>query len=259
MNKSASIACTGLLLLVFAAGVSAQTAPPSAAGGPERTRTELTDHLRQLEASVSAPGLGVEARSRAESEAALVRERLASGDIHVGDQIALVVEGEDALNETFTVRPGQILTLPGIGDISVAGVLRSELEAHLTRELAKFIRNPVVHAESLVRVTITGEVGQPGFYGVRPERLLSDAIMTAGGPGANANLEGMYIERAGERIWTGEHLQQAIADGRTLDQLSLQAGDQIVVPARGQGFSARMVGITTGVISAAALLVTIFR
>ena len=69
----------------------------------------------------------------------------------------------------------------------------------------------------------------------------------------------MYIERAGERIWTGEHLQQAIADGRTLDQLSLQAGDQIVVPARGQGFSARMVGITTGVISAAALLVTIFR
>jgi protein involved in polysaccharide export with SLBB domain len=258
MNRFLSIIVAGLFLVASAAASAAQTTSLSA-GGPQRTRTELNDLLHQLEAAASAPGISGAERLRAESEAALVRDRLTSGDIQVGDQIALVVEGEDALTETFTVRPGQILTLPGIGDISVEGVLRSELEDHLTNQLLKFIRDPVVHAESLVRVTISGEVGQPGFYGVRPERLLSDAIMAAGGPAANANLEKMYIERAGERIWTGEHLQRAIAEGRTLDQLSLQAGDQIVVPSRGQGMGTRMIGITTGLISAAALLVTIFQ
>jgi protein involved in polysaccharide export with SLBB domain len=259
MNRVLSIFASALLLLASATGTAAQTAGSAAGGRPQMTREELTAALEQFEATATSPTADGAARARAQAEAAIVRDRLATGDIRVGDQIMLNVEREDSLTSTFTVRPGQILTLPGIGNVSVAGVLRSELEQHLTSELSKYIREPVVRAEALVRVTIAGEVGQPGFYGVQAERLLSDAIMSAGGPAANANLEKMYIERAGERIWTGEHLQQAIADGRTLDQLNLQAGDQIVVPARGQGMGTQMIGVITGVISAAALLVTIFR
>jgi len=34
-------------------------------------------------------------------------------------------------------------------------------------------------------------------------------------------------------IWEGERLRRAIAEGKTLDQMGLKAGDQVVVPRRG--------------------------
>lgn len=255
MMKHISTVLLSLLLVLpgFPSDLPAQT------GRSPLARQELTSELHRLELLAADANAGGEERARAEAEAAVIRARLVTGDIQVGDQIELQVEGEDTLSGTFTVRPGQVLTLPTVGDIPLAGVLRSELAGHITDALSKYIRDPVVRAESLMRVTISGQVGQPGFYGVRAERLLSDAIMAAGGPATNANLEKMYIVRGGERIWEGEHLQQAIAEGRTLDQLSLTAGDQIVIPADAQGAGTRMVGIVTGVISAAALLVTIFR
>jgi protein involved in polysaccharide export with SLBB domain len=247
------------LLMGFAGAASAQ-APVGAAGGrPQMTRAELTDRLAWLEQLSGSAEQRPEVRGEATREAAMVSERLTSGDLRVGDQVVLSVEGEVALSDTFTVRPGQVLTLPGVGDISVAGVLRSELKPHMTAALGRFIRDPIVQAESLVRVVITGQVGRPGFYGVRAEELLSQAIMAAGGPGAGANLKGVYVERSGERIWTGDTLQQALADGRTLDQLSLQAGDQIVVPAARQGMGGRAIGIATGALSSIAILISVFR
>ena len=43
----------------------------------------------------------------------------------------------------------------------------------------------------------------------------------------------LRIERDGKAIWAGKTLQQAIAEGRTLDDAGLVAGDQYVVPRRG--------------------------
>lgn len=248
-----------LLLLGSSAGILAQAPTGFDGGRPQLTRPELQELLGRVEHLAQSDDASAAIRDQARREAETVRSRLQTGDLRVGDQVALVVEGEQALTETFTVRPGQILTLPGIGDISVAGVLRSELQGHMTTALARYIQNPVVHAESLVRVTITGQVARPGFYGVRPEQLLSDAIMEAGGPAGGANLEAIHIERAGERIWSGEYLQMALAEGRTLDQLSLRAGDQIVVPARKQGVGMAMLGVITGTLSSIAILVTMLR
>ena len=259
MNKFL-IAIFALLLLLGSSGRTwAQTPAVLDGGRPQLTRTELQEMLGRVEQLSGSADVSAEIRSQAGREAATIRSRLETGDLRVGDQVALVVEGEQALTETFTVRPGQILTLPGIGDISVAGVLRSELQGHMATALSRYIQDPVVHAESLVRVTITGQVARPGFYGVRPEQLLSDAIMEAGGPAAGANLEAIHIERAGEQIWSGAYLQMALAEGRTLDQLSLRAGDQIVVPARRQGAGMAMLGVVTGALSSIAILVTMLR
>jgi len=43
----------------------------------------------------------------------------------------------------------------------------------------------------------------------------------------------MRIERDGKPIWEGKALQQAIAEGHTLDGAGLVAGDQVIVPRRG--------------------------
>src|SRR5690606_26814754 len=149
------------------------------------------------------------------------------------------------------------LPLPGIGNIDMAGVLRAEAEEYLTAQLAQYIRDPVVRVETSLRVTISGAVSQPGFYSMDPDRALTDAIMLAGGPGVLAQLRGIYIERGSDRIWSGEYLQQAIADGRTLDQLSLQAGDHIVVPAEQPPFVLRYLPVWSGVLSAVAVVITI--
>src|SRR5439155_1611991 len=74
------------------------------------------------------------------------------------------------------------LKLRAIGTVSLAGVRRADLESYLARELAKYLRNPVVHAHVLVRVAILGEVEHPGFYAVPADLVLGDALMRAGGP-----------------------------------------------------------------------------
>src|SRR5262245_27299615 len=49
-----------------------------------------------------------------------------------GDRVLVRVEGESVLSDTFTVTAGPALPLPGLGDISLDGVPRSRIEAHLS-------------------------------------------------------------------------------------------------------------------------------
>ena len=62
--------------------------------------------------------------------------------------------------------------------------------------------------------------------------LVSDAIMTAGGPTATADVERSVIRRSGKELLDQKAARAAIASGRTLDQLSVRAGDEIVVGRR---------------------------
>src|SRR5687767_10452918 len=104
-----------------------------------------------------------------------------STPFQAGDRVLLTVEGDSVLSDTFTVVAGPALRLPDIGEISLAGVARSGLEAHLTRELGRYIKDPVVEARALIRVSVAGEVTRPGFYAVPIDLVLPDALMLAGG------------------------------------------------------------------------------
>jgi polysaccharide export outer membrane protein len=231
MNTSrAALAAAAFLLLGAGAG-AAQQAPDSAAARVQVTRAQLEDLLRQLEESSQSPAYSSSMRARSRVEANLLSARLEQGDFQVGDRIRLTVDQEPTLSDTFTVATGRVLNLPGIGGIPLAGVLHSELNGYLTTQIGRFVRNPVVHAKSLIRVAVLGAVAKPGYYTVPTEALVSDVVMQAGGPIATAKLQETKIERGSETLWDGERLQQAIAEGRTLDALSLQAGDRIDVPA----------------------------
>ena len=154
------------------------------------------------------------------------------GSFRVGDRVWLRVEGEAQLSDTFTVGPTLALSLPMVGEISLAGVPRSSIEAHLKRELERFLRDPVVRARALIRIAIAGEVARPGFYAVPSDLVLADAVMVAGGATPASRLERLRIERGNGLLWPKSAVQQAIAAGQTLDDLDLQAGDRIVVPRR---------------------------
>src|SRR2546425_200269 len=194
----------------------------------------LEDRAQRLEEVALSPNQPSAAKTAAAQEAAVIRRRLAEGDFKVGDRILLLVEGEPSLSDTFTVGLGSSLILPAVGEVSLVGVLRSELQNYLARRLGQNLRDPVVRARAYVRLSIDGAVARPGFYGVPADALLSDALMAAGGPTPEAQLGKLRIERAGRPIWEGRALQQAIAAGKTIDDAGLIAGDQYVLPRRGR-------------------------
>ncbi|MEO8448710.1 MAG: hypothetical protein ABI647_02905 [Gemmatimonadota bacterium] len=159
----------------------------------------------------------------------MIRTRLTDGDIQVGDQIVLFAVGDSTLNKTFTVAPGRVLVLTGMADIPLKGVLRSEVQPYLTERLKVYIKDPQLRAQTLIRLSIFGAVGKPGFYQVPAELLASDAIMMAGGPAGTADPGKTVVKRASVEILSKEVFAEAIVDGRTLDQLNLRAGDEINV------------------------------
>lgn len=159
-----------------------------------------------------------------------LRAQQASEGFQPGDVIRLEVEGDSLFTGTFTVGPGPALMLPVIGEIPLAGVRRVALEPHLQEQLGRYLRNPVIHAKALIRLSILGEVAKPGIYAVPTDLVLADAVMVAGGPTQEAKFAAMRIERGSQRLVEGDRLQQALARGLTVDDLNLRAGDQIFVP-----------------------------
>ncbi len=99
----------------------------------------------------------------------------------------------------------------------------------------------------MIRLSIQGFVTAPGFYSVPSETLVGDALMIAGGPTADADLRDLQLLRAGEVLWEGEELQSVITDGRTLDQMSIQAGDQLYLPTKGESFFRSAGGVLVGI------------
>ncbi len=234
-----------VLFWVCATQLGAAQAPASESRGVRATRPWLEEWLQRLEAVEQTPDSSVAARTTARSSAEVVRARLAAGDFQAGDRIVIWVEGadvgverrpsgarsiEEQLSDTFTVGIDRDVTLPAIGVVSLRGVLRSELPDHMTREIGRLIKEPVVRAQALIRVSVVGGVAKPGFYAVPVDAVLSDALMVAGGPVPEAKLHELRIERAGKPLWGGSLLQLAMTQGRTLDEMNVRAGDQFVVP-----------------------------
>jgi protein involved in polysaccharide export with SLBB domain len=189
-----------------------------------------------------------------------VKDRLQKGDLQPGDRIALRVVGEQALTDTFTVTTERSIELPSLPAISVAGVLRSELEPHLMKQLSRYVRNPDLKAVALVRVSMAGAVGRPGFYNLPADVLATDAIMAAGGPSGNADVSRTMIRRGGAPIATEEAMAVAVETGESLDQLNVQSGDEIVVGTKPAGFTGvlKTMGLVSGALFGIVAITRIF-
>ena len=245
------------LLLAFGTTSAARAQSPvgSDPGGVVRTRADLERLLQEHEQALASPAYSESAKRVIRADASAIRARLENGDFRVGDRVALYVQGEPNLPDTVAVEPGPMISLPLFGEISLHGVLRSEIEAHVAQALSSFLRDPVVRANGLMRLAVIGSVARPGFYTMPAEMLVGEALMVAGGPTPASDLGDVRIERGATLLLEGEELQEAIRNGLTLDQLNLQAGDQIVVPARGTGSTLATIGIIAGLAGSVGFLI----
>lgn len=236
----APIACC-----VLAAVANGQSAP---APGALTSRADLT--AAEVSASQSRTG---DPRKNA-LLAAAIRQRLRDGDFQVGDRVVVTVVANDTRTDTLVVRTGRLMELPGKLTVPLTGVLRSELQERVTAEVLKYVKAEQVVATPLLRVGILGEVARPGYFAFSSDVLISDAIMSAGGPSATADLERSVVRRGNEEYRSAKDTRDAIASGLTLDQFGLRAGDELIVGRRREFLSGPIVGL----VGVAASLMTIF-
>ena len=214
---SYSIALTAL-------GVSLTTTPlaaQSAIAGQEPHNFETRAALQSRVAAEVAKG--------DRSAAALIQYRLDHGDFREGDRIVVKVQGAAGFTDTLVVRSGNRLQLPQMADLSLDGVLRSELSSRLTAFIGGYVRNPVVQATPLLRLGLLGSVAHPGYYYVPADLPLNDVLMLAGGPTADADLAKVSVRRMGQIVMNESSSRTALSEGLSMDSLNLQAGDEISV------------------------------
>jgi protein involved in polysaccharide export with SLBB domain len=222
----------------------------------EATRAELQALAITTEREATT-AKDADARKEKEMQVSTIRERLRDGDFGVGDRVLLSIRGDSVSSDTVTVRAGRVIRLENMPDISLQGVLRSELEDYLTHQLARYLKRPEVQTTSLVRVAVMGAVNKPGFYQLPADLALADAIMLAGGPTQSADVNNTKVQRDNDVVYSSDALSQAVAKGATLDQLNIRPGDQIQIGERHKtnwGLIASIVGITAGLVSTAVVL-----
>jgi protein involved in polysaccharide export with SLBB domain len=161
--------------------------------------------------------------------AATIRHRLLEGDFQVGDRILLTVVSDVAHTDTLVVREGRVLDLPYKAVLPLSGVLRSELKNRVTTEVLKYVKAVEVDVTPLTRIAVLGEVTRPGYFALRSDIPITDAIMLAGGPTGTADIERSVVKRSNREFRSAAETREAVSRGLTLDQLGLTAGDEIVV------------------------------
>ena len=223
---------------------------PAAAQGyeamqPMATRAELTALADRLARGSESD----------RNKASALRIRLRDGDFRPGDRIRLVIEGSVTQDDTISVIAGSKVLLKEIGEIPLAGVLRSELQDYITKQLGKYIKDVRVRATPLVRLSILGPVGKAGFFYLPSDIPVSEAIMRAGGSSGNADLNKSVIRRGTAELYDSRNTRTALNEGLTLDQLSLRDGDSIEVGEKTSGRWAKIASII-GVVTSLAWAIT---
>ena len=220
------------LLLAGGASLPAQETGPAVDVVQRASRIELTARLRDLEGRVAGTTVKGAARTRAEQELTALRRRLIDGDFRVGDRFTIVVRHDTVRVDTASVRDSLKVTILNLPDLSLSGVLRAELDERVGTHVARYLRNATVRTNALTRIAVLGAVRVPGYYYVSPDRPLSDLLMIAGGPAPEAAVDQLDVSRGTQRLIASKDTKRLFREGRTLEQLDIQSGDEVRIPVK---------------------------
>jgi polysaccharide export outer membrane protein len=102
-----------------------------------------------------------------------------------GDQVRIIVVGEENLTGEFRVNDSGSIALPLVGAVHAAGLTSAALEAAVAAALRRDrqVSNPSVATEVIAYrpVYALGEVNKPGQYPYQPGMTVVTAVAVAGG------------------------------------------------------------------------------
>ncbi|PHS28250.1 MAG: polysaccharide biosynthesis protein [Robiginitomaculum sp.] len=124
-------------------------------------------------------------------------------DYHLGsgDQLRVIVFGEEDLSGEFVVDGGGQVSLPLVGEVSAKGKTVRQFQRAVEAKLKEgYLTDPRVSAEVLNfrPFYILGEVKSPGEYPYLSGLTVMNAVATAEGFTYRADTRKVYIKRAGE-------------------------------------------------------------
>jgi polysaccharide biosynthesis/export protein len=115
-----------------------------------------------------------------------------------------VLNLDNGAKRTVRVNAAGYVTLPLIGQVTVAGLTQQEIETHIAKLYGdKYLQNPQVSVFirefTTQRITVDGAVAKPGIYPLVGEMTLLRVIALAGGFGQIANSSQVMLFRQGEK------------------------------------------------------------
>jgi len=189
-------------------------------------------------AALHAPQARADEASSSRAPASQAQERSRErGDFQIGpeDVLDIAVWNNAAVSRTVPVRPDGMISLPLLNDVQAAGLTPMELRDLLARKLAEYMPSPevsvIVREVHSCKVTVMGEVKNPGRYEIRSRATVLDAIAQAGGFTEFASRSKLTILRPDGRtlLRIPIRYKDAVSGGGDEARISLKPGDTIVV------------------------------
>ncbi|MGH9856883.1 MAG: polysaccharide biosynthesis/export family protein, partial [Acidobacteriota bacterium] len=152
------------------------------------------------------------------------------------DVLDIAVWNNTAISRTVPVRPDGKISLPLLNDVQAAGLTPMELREILSKKLAEYLPAPevsvIVSVVHSYKVSVIGEIKEPGRYEVKSRMTVLDVIAQAGGTTEFASRSRIFILRPNgssmHRIPFNYNKVIAAEGGEEI--LHLKPRDIIVVP-----------------------------
>lgn len=215
------------IVLAFVTLANAQMGP---ANSQNATRAELATQLASLESQLQTASLKKDKVEELQQQVADVKERLENGDFKIGDRFVYTLTMDSVRSDTASVRDGFSVSIMSLPDVSLKGVLRSELDDVLNAHISKYLKNARIRTVILTQVSVLGAVSRPGYYWASGDRPISELIMMAGGPVPEANLRELEVKRANKVVLKAKDSRKAIEESRTIEQVGIRSGDEVRIP-----------------------------
>jgi polysaccharide export outer membrane protein len=163
--------------------------------------------------------------------------------LQAGDTVKLSVPGRPDLTAELVLDPSGNVTIPQIGEVSLAGMSVSDAALFIKQKLRLFYPNlDTLHLEVVrsgaSRIYVMGAVSRPGVQAFEEVPSLWDVLRSAGGPMDNADLRNSRVIREEDGISRVQTLDlSGVMEGRTMPTFVMRNGDTLVIPTLLEGVS----------------------
>jgi len=173
------------------------------------------------------------------TSASAQQQRAAYGDsefrLGPDDVIEVSVYQEKDLSTIVPVRPDGKISIPLIGEMPASGKTATELQKEITQRYSRFIAEPavtvVVKEVNSPKVSVLGEVKNPGIYKIRDRATLLDVLAMAGGTTEYAKKDQIFVIRVDAK-GTQQTIQLKLDDqykGKKVGPFFVLPYDQVLV------------------------------
>lgn len=149
-----------------------------------------------------------------------------------GDSVRVIVWRKPEMSGDFIVAPDGTITHPLYRAVRVGGVPFRTAETNVRTFLARFEQDPQFVLEPLLRVAVSGEVGRPAVFAVRPETTIGEAVAQAGGPNQFGKRDKVRVLRRDASGQQREMFVSLLDPQSPSGGVRVHSGDQIVVDRR---------------------------